>query len=79
MLGGRGLYSLVKNLALPNVPAELLFEKLKSPLLDHILPVDFQATERVNFNSIIRAADMPCHEFILQLNKLASKCNLVID
>ncbi|VDP87646.1 unnamed protein product [Echinostoma caproni] len=39
-LGGRELYSLVKNLAFPNVPAEL-----------------------------------PCREFILQLNKQASKCN----
>ncbi|VDP86247.1 unnamed protein product [Echinostoma caproni] len=40
------LYPLVKNLASPNVLAKLPFEKLKSLLLDHILPVDFQATER---------------------------------
>ncbi|VDP93075.1 unnamed protein product [Echinostoma caproni] len=72
-LGGRGLYSVVKNLALPNVSVELPFEKLKSLLLDHILPVDFQATERAKFNSMIRAANMPCRKFILQLNKQASK------
>ncbi|VDP81420.1 unnamed protein product [Echinostoma caproni] len=74
-LGGRDLYSLVKNLAFPKVPAELAFEKLKSLLLDHILRVDFQATERAKFNSVIRAANMPCREFILQLNKQASICN----
>ena len=74
-LGGRELYSLVKNLAFPDVPAELPFAKLKSLLLDHILPVDFQATERAKFNSMIRTANMPCREFILQLNKQASKCN----
>ncbi|VDP81214.1 unnamed protein product [Echinostoma caproni] len=74
-LGGRELCSLVKNLAFLNVPAELPFEKLKSLLLDHILPVSFQATERCRFNSMIRAANMPCREFILQLNKQASKCN----
>ncbi|VDP78919.1 unnamed protein product [Echinostoma caproni] len=74
-LGGRELYSLMKNLAFPNVPAELPFEKLKSLLRDHILPVDFQVTERAKLNSMIRAANTPCREFILQLNKQASKCN----
>ncbi|VDP21429.1 unnamed protein product [Echinostoma caproni] len=74
-LGGRELYSLVKNLLFPNVSAELPIEKLKSLLLNHILPVGFQATERAKFNSMIRATNIPCHEFILQLNKQASKCN----
>ncbi|VDP72171.1 unnamed protein product [Echinostoma caproni] len=73
-LGGRELYSL-KNLAFPNIPAELPFVKSKSLLLDHILPVNFQATERAKFNSMIRAANMPYREFILQLNQQASKCN----
>ncbi|VDP38979.1 unnamed protein product [Echinostoma caproni] len=74
-LCGREVYSLVKNLALPNVSAELPFEKLKSLMLDHILPVDFQATERAKFNCMIKVANIPCREFILQLNKRASKCN----
>ncbi|VDP89355.1 unnamed protein product [Echinostoma caproni] len=74
-LGDRELYSLVKNLSSPNVPAELPSEKLKSLLLDQILSVDFQATERAKFNSMIRGANTPCREFILQLNKQASKCN----
>ncbi|VDP89629.1 unnamed protein product [Echinostoma caproni] len=58
-----------------NVPAELPFENLKFLLLEHILPVDFQATERAKFNSMKIIYNMPCHEFILQLNKQASKCN----
>ncbi|VDP93459.1 unnamed protein product [Echinostoma caproni] len=75
MLGGRELFSLVKNLSFPNVPAELPFEKLKSLLLDHILPVNFQATEWAKFNSVIRAANKPRREFVLQLNKQESNCN----
>ncbi|VDP86671.1 unnamed protein product [Echinostoma caproni] len=37
----------------------------------------FSPTKRAKFNSIIRAANIPCREFILQLNKQASKCNYV--
>ena len=74
-LGGRDLYSLVKNLAFPDVPAQLPFDQLKSLLVDHILPVDFQATERAKFNSLVRAESMSCREFLLLLNKQASKCN----
>ncbi|VDP68608.1 unnamed protein product [Echinostoma caproni] len=61
-LDGRDLYSLLKNLAFSNVPVELPFEQLKSLLLDHILPVNFQATEREKFNSMIRATNIPYHE-----------------
>ena len=49
--GGRDLYSLLKNLAFPDAPASLPFEKLKQLLLEHVLPTDFQATERAKFNT----------------------------
>ncbi|VDP93038.1 unnamed protein product [Echinostoma caproni] len=71
-LGGR---QLMKNVAFLNVPVELPFEELKSLLMGHIFPVGFWATERAKFNSMITAANIPCREFILQLNKQASKCN----
>ena len=73
--GGRDLYSLLKNLAFPEAPANLPFEKLKQLLLDHVIPVDFQATERAKFNTLVRSENMPCRDFILQLNKQAAKCN----
>ena len=44
--GGRELYSLLKNLAYPKPPAPLPFPELKELLLQHILPVNFQATKR---------------------------------
>ncbi|MBM6549412.1 hypothetical protein, partial [Streptococcus dysgalactiae] len=73
--GGRELYSLLKNLAFPEAPAKLPFEKLKQLLLDHVVPTDFQATERAKFNNLVRAENMPCREYILQLNRQAARCN----
>ena len=73
--GGRDMYSLLKNLAFPEAPAKLPFETLKELLLNHVVPADFQATERAKFNTLVRAENMPCRDFILQLNKQAAKCN----
>ncbi|VDP74052.1 unnamed protein product [Echinostoma caproni] len=72
---GRNLYSLLRNLAFPEAPAKLLYESLKSLLLNHLLPTEFQAHERAKFNSMIHADLVSCREFILQLNKQASRCN----
>ncbi|VDP90369.1 unnamed protein product [Echinostoma caproni] len=74
-VGGKEMYSLLKNLAFPDNPAKLPFPILKQLLLAHVIPVDFQATERAKFNSLVRAESMPCRDFILLLNKQASKCN----
>ncbi|VDP89234.1 unnamed protein product [Echinostoma caproni] len=73
--GGRGLYSLLKNLAFPKVPAKLPYESLRLLPLNHLLPTKFQANERAKFNSMIRADHASCREFILQLNKQESRCN----
>jgi hypothetical protein len=73
--GGREMYSLLKNLAYPEKPADLPFETLKMLLLNHVLPADFQATERAKFNSMVRGQNMPCREFVLQLKKQAARCN----
>ncbi|VDP91667.1 unnamed protein product [Echinostoma caproni] len=73
--GGRDLYLLLEILTFPEVPAKLLYESLKSLLLNHLLPTEFQAHERAKFNSMIRAYHMSCRNFILQLNRQASRCN----
>ena len=73
--GGRELYSLLKNLAYPKPPASLPFPELKELLLQHILPVNFQATERAKFNTLTRSPNTACREFILTLQKQASRCN----
>ena len=69
ILGGPRLYSLMKNLAFPRMPAQLQFEKLKSLLLGYLVPVDFQVTERVQFNSPVPEPSIPCHDFSLTLQK----------
>ncbi|VDP93046.1 unnamed protein product [Echinostoma caproni] len=73
--GGRDLYSLLRNLAFPEAPPKLPCKSLKSLLLNHLLPTVFQAHERAKFNSMIRADHVSCREFILQLNRQASRCN----
>ncbi|VDP94910.1 unnamed protein product [Echinostoma caproni] len=74
MVGGKEMYFWLKNLAFPDNPTKLPFPILKQLLLAHVIPVDFQATERVKFNSLVRAESMPCRDFILLLNNQASKC-----
>ncbi|VDP94554.1 unnamed protein product [Echinostoma caproni] len=73
--GGRDLYSLLRNLAFPEAPTKLPYESLKSLLLNHLLPTEFQAHERAKFNSMVRSNHISCSEFILRLNKQASRCN----
>ena len=75
ILGGPGLYSLMKNLAFPQVPAQLQFRKLKSLLLDYIFPVNFQVTERVQLNSPVREQSMSCHDSSLPFEKKSLKYN----
>jgi hypothetical protein len=73
--GGRELYALMKNLSFPKAPSACKFEELKSLLLKHVLPVNFQAAERAKFNSMIRSSNTSFREFILQLQSQAMKCN----
>ncbi|VDP90623.1 unnamed protein product [Echinostoma caproni] len=72
---GKEMDSLLKNLAFSDNSAKILFQMLKQLLLVHVNPVDFQAIGREKFNYLVRAESMPCRNFILLLNKQASKCN----
>ncbi|VDP96438.1 unnamed protein product [Echinostoma caproni] len=74
-VGGKEMYSLLKNFAFPDNPAKLPFPILKQLLLAHVMLVDFQATVRAKFNSVVRAESISRRYFILVLNKQASKCN----
>ncbi|VDP82300.1 unnamed protein product [Echinostoma caproni] len=51
-VGGKEMYSLLKNLTFPDNLAKLAFPMLKQLLLAHVIPVDFQASERAKFNSL---------------------------
>ena len=43
LIGGKELYTLMKNLSFPNAPATKTFSDLKYLLLKQVLPVNFQA------------------------------------
>ncbi|VDP95802.1 unnamed protein product [Echinostoma caproni] len=74
-VGGEEMYFLLKNFAFPDNPVKLPFPIVKRLLLSHLILVDFQADEMAQFNLLVRAESMFCRDFILLLNKQASKCN----
>ena len=73
--GGGELYTLMKNLAVPKSPATCKFEDLKLTLLKHVLPVNFQATERAKFNSMVRSSNTNFRDVFVQLQAQAMRCN----
>ncbi|VDP90265.1 unnamed protein product [Echinostoma caproni] len=47
---GKDAYSLLKNLALPDSLISLSYESLKTLLLKHLQPANFEAAERAKFH-----------------------------
>lgn len=72
---GRKAYSLIKNLAYPAAPVTVEYEKLKSLLLQHVKPTNFEASERAKFHSMVRDPNTGIREFILELLTQAAKCD----
>ena len=72
---GKDAYSLIKNLAFPDPPISLQYDKLKQLLLRHVQPINFEAAERAKFDMLVRRSDQNVREFILQLQTQATKCN----
>ncbi|CAH8639600.1 unnamed protein product [Dicrocoelium dendriticum] len=71
---GREAYTLLKNLAYPQLPSKLSNDKLRDLLLSHLLPENFVVAERVKFNLLIRQPNQSIRDFILQLQSQASSC-----
>ena len=71
---GGSAYNLVKNLAFPRKPNQLKPTEIRDILLHHLRPMNFQATERARFHTLIRQESQGIKEFILQLQIQAAKC-----
>ncbi|VDP90940.1 unnamed protein product [Echinostoma caproni] len=75
MVIGKDAYSLLKKLAYPDAPISLTYESLKTLLLKHLQPANFEAFERAKFHSLTRGGSQPVPDFILQLQTQASHCS----
>ncbi|VDP89104.1 unnamed protein product, partial [Echinostoma caproni] len=51
---GKNAYTLIKNLAYPSPPVSVPYDDLKSLLLQHVKPTNFEASERAKFHSVVR-------------------------
>ncbi|CAH8438997.1 unnamed protein product [Schistosoma haematobium] len=72
---GREAYSLLKTLAYPEKPISLPHATLKELLLSHVKCTSFECHERAKFHKMVRQNDQKAREFILELQKQATKCN----
>ena len=71
---GKDAYDLLKDLAYPDPIRNKTVDALDL-LMGHLRPVHFEATERARFHNIIRRGEEPLREFLLRLQRQASKCN----
>uniref|UniRef100_A0A183A0T2 Retrotrans_gag domain-containing protein n=1 Tax=Echinostoma caproni TaxID=27848 RepID=A0A183A0T2_9TREM len=72
---GKNAYKLIKNLAYPSLPVSVPYDDLKSLLLQHVKPTNFEASERAKFHSMVRNPNQGIPEFILDLLTQAAKCD----
>lgn len=72
---GKEAYDLLKDLAYPEAPRSKTVKELQGLLMAYLRPVHFETTERARFHNISRRADEPLREFLLRLQRQASKCN----
>ena len=72
---GKEAYDLLKDLAYPETLKVKKVKDLKMLLMGHLRPVHFEATERARFHTIMRRAEEPLRDFLLRLQRQASKCN----
>jgi transposase InsO family protein len=71
---GKEAYALLKNLSFPDAPSKKTYDELKSILLAHVMPQNFEIAERAKFNVLQRQTNQSIREFILQLQTQASRC-----
>nr|CAH8867480.1 unnamed protein product [Trichobilharzia regenti] len=72
---GLDAYSLVKNLAFPDKPISMSYDKIRELLTNHFHVTTFETRERAHFNKLVRSPNQKIRDFILQLQIQASKCN----
>ncbi|VDP86422.1 unnamed protein product [Echinostoma caproni] len=66
----KNAYTLIKNLAHPSPPVSVSYDDLKSLLLQHVMPTNFEASERADFHSMVRSPNQGIREFILDFGDL---------
>ena len=72
---GKSAYSTVKTLTFPDSPISLSYKELKEKILKHVKPMNFEASERAKFHSLVRKPNQSVRSYILELQSQAGRCN----
>ena len=72
---GKEAYDLLKDLAYPESTRTRTVKQLQTLLMSYLRPVHFETTERAKFHNITRLGEEPLRDFLLRLQRQASKCN----
>ncbi|KER32396.1 hypothetical protein T265_01457 [Opisthorchis viverrini] len=72
---GKDACTLIRNLVYPKSPVDISYTALKKKVLQHFKPINFVAAERARFNVLTRSHSQSVHDFVLQLQTQATKCD----
>lgn len=70
---GMNAHGLNKSLAYPKTPMSVKCAEMKSLLLTHFRPLNFEAAEAAHFHNLLRKPDANIRGSILQLHARAKK------
>ena len=72
---GNDAYVVIRNVTFPDSPFSMTYEKIRNTLLHHVRPMNFEAVERAEFNTLMRSENQSVRDFVLVLQTQAVKCN----
>lgn len=72
---GKDVYNVLRNLTFPDKPILLSYETLRELLLSYIKCTNFECRERAKYHETILQNNQEVREFIIKLQKQATKCN----
>ncbi len=72
---GEEAFTLLKTLVYPKTLRDASITEIQEALLRHVRPAQFELVERARFHTLIRSLNETVREFIVRLQRQASKCN----
>ncbi len=72
---GKEAFTLLKTLVYPKTLRDASITEIQEALLRHVRPAQFELVERAKFHTLIQNPNETVREFIVRLQRQASKCN----
>jgi len=76
---GTDTYSVLRNLCLPEKPADKTYTDITKVLKNHFAPTPSETVQRFRFHTRCRSADESVAEYVAELRKLAENCNFGVN